>query len=147
MEPRANVRMTATDTKKPTMRPTSNGARAIATAAVIAVAAAFAGAASAAPMRSSSAAPCTFVAKGAAWTFKGQKGSTYSVVVIGGASCATARTWVPRLTHEHAAFDLKPEPAGWHCSTASGVTTGLTMTGQCTTHAGGIVEWLPKLKK
>jgi hypothetical protein len=95
----------------------------------------------------SSVAPCGFIAKGAPWTFKGQKGTSYTVVVIGGASCSTARTWVPRLTRERAAFDLKPVPAGWHCSTTGGVTTGLTKTGQCTTRGGGIIEWLPKLKK
>ena len=42
---------------------------------------------------------------------------------------------------------LTPVPAGWHCSTMGGITTGLTITGQCTTPAGGIVEWLPKLKQ
>ena len=90
--------------------------------------------------------PCGFVVKAAAWSFKGQKGTAYTVVAEGGAKCATARSWVPRLTHERAAFDLAPVPAGWHCSTTGGITTGLTMTGQCTTTTGGIVEWLPKLK-
>lgn len=112
---------------------------------VIAFTAAFGGTASAAPTRSS-ASPCGFVARGASWAFKGQKGTAYTVIALAGASCPTARTWVPRLTRERAAFELKPEPAGWHCSTAGGITTGLTMTGQCTTPAGGIVEWLPKLK-
>ena len=106
----------------------------------------FAAQGSAAPMRHS-AAPCGFIAKGAPWTFKGQAGTSYTVVALAGASCATARAWVPRLTHEHASFTLKPVPAGWHCSTAGGSTIGLTKTGQCTTPGGGIVEWLPKLKK
>ena len=114
--------------------------------AVLAFAAALAGTASAAPLRSS-ASPCGFTAKGAPWTFKGQNGTTYTIVALAGASCSTARTWIARLTHERAAFDLKPVPAGWHCSTTGGVTTGLTETGQCTTPAGGIVEWLPKLNK
>ena len=120
--------------------------RGFAIAAVIAVAASFAGTASAIPMRSTASA-CAFTTQGAPWTFKGQKGTTYTAVAIGGASCATARMWVPRLTHERASFDLKPVPAGWHCSTTGGVTTGLTKTGQCTTRGGGIVEWLPKLTK
>ncbi len=107
----------------------------------------FSAAAPAQPQTSKATAPCGFVAKGAPWTFKGQKGTTYTVVALAGASCSTARTWVPRLTRERAAFELKPVPAGWHCSTAGGLTTGLTKTGQCTTPAGGIVEWLPKLKK
>jgi hypothetical protein len=102
--------------------------------------------ASAAPVRHS-ASPCGFVANGAPWTFKGQKGTAYTVVALAGASCSTARTWLPRLTRERASFALKPVPTGWHCSTTGGVTTGLTKTGQCTTPAGGIVEWLPKLKK
>jgi hypothetical protein len=101
--------------------------------------------ASATPLRSS-AAPCSFVAQAAPWSFKGQKGTAYTVVAEGGAKCSTARAWVRRLTREHAAFDLTPVPAGWHCTTMGGVTTGLTMTGQCTTSTGGIVEWLPKLK-
>jgi hypothetical protein len=79
--------------------------------------------------------------------FKGQKGTAYTVVALAGAPCSTARTWLPRLTHERASFALKPVPTGWHCSTTGGVTTGLTKTGQCTTPAGGIVEWLPKLNK
>jgi hypothetical protein len=116
-----------------------------ATLAALATAAALTGTASTAPNRSS-AAPCGFVATAAPWSFKGQKGTTYTVVAEGGAKCSTARTWVPRLTHEHAAFDLTPVPAGWHCSTTGGITTGLTMSGQCTTPTGGIVEWLPKLK-
>jgi hypothetical protein len=93
------------------------------------------------------AGPCGFVARGAAWTSKGQKGTAYTVVALNGASCATARAWVPRLTRERASFTLKPVPAGWHCSTTGGVTTGLTKSGQCTTAGGGIVEWLPKLKR
>jgi hypothetical protein len=100
----------------------------------------------AAPAQSQTSRPCGFVVKGAPWTYKGQKGAVYTVVVIG-ASCSTARKWVPRLTRERAAFDLRPVPTGWHCSTTGGVTTGLTKTGQCTTPGGGIVEWLPKLTK
>ena len=108
---------------------------------------AFSAVAPAQPQSSKASRPCGFVVKGAPWKYKGQKGTAYSVVGIGGASCSTARTWVPRLTRERAAFDLKPVPAGWHCSTAGGITTGLTKTGQCTTPGGGIVEWLPKLNK
>ena len=126
------------------MRPTLD--KTFASLAVIAVAAAFAATAAATPMHTS-ALPCGFVAQGAPWTFKGQKGTAYTVIALGGASCATAKTWIARLTHERAAFDLKSVPAGWHCSTTGGVTTGLTKTGQCTTRGGGIVEWLPKLKK
>lgn len=92
------------------------------------------------------AAPCGFTTNGANWSFKGQKGTTYTVVALGGASCTTAHIWLPRLTREPAAFTLSRVPTGWHCSTTGGVTTGLTKSGQCTTRAGGIVEWIPKLR-
>ncbi len=118
----------------------------LAVSATIAAAGALATTASATPLRSA-APPCGFVAQAAPWSYKGQKGTAYTVVAEGGAKCSTARAWVPRLTREHAAFDLTPVPAGWHCSTMGGITTGLTITGQCTTPAGGIVEWLPKLKQ
>ena len=108
---------------------------------------AFSAVALAQPQTSKAPRPCGFVVKGAPWTYKGQKGTAYTVVALGGASCSTARKWVSRLTRERAAFDLKPVPRGWHCSTTGGVTTGLTKTGQCTTTGGGIVEWLPKLNK
>jgi hypothetical protein len=117
----------------------------LAVLATTAAAGALATTASTASSRSS-AAPCGFVAKAAPWSFKGQKGTAYTVVAEGGVKCSTARAWVPRLTREHAAFDLTPVPAGWHCSTTGGLTTGLTISGQCTTSTGGIVEWLPKLK-
>jgi hypothetical protein len=100
-----------------------------------------------AAQRRGSTAPCGFTTKGASWTYKGQKGTMYSVVAIAGASCSTAHKWVSRLTHERASFDMSPVPVGWHCSTAGGVTTGLAKTGQCTTPGGGIVEWLPKRRK
>jgi hypothetical protein len=122
-------------------------ARALVGLSALAAVLVFSAAAPAQPQTSEATAPCGFVATGAPWTFKGQKGTTYTVVALAGGSCSTARTWVPRLTRERAAFDLKPVPAGWHCSTTGGVTTGLTKTGQCTTPNGGIVEWLPKLKK
>jgi hypothetical protein len=77
---------------------------------------------------------------------QGPERQRLQVVALAGASCSTARKWVPRLTHERASFTLKPVPAGWKCST-TGDYTGLTKTGHCTTPKGGIVEWLPKLKK
>lgn len=136
------------------MRPTSERkhtgrlrrSRQSAVVAVIAVAASLGANAAATPMRSS-ALPCGFVVKGAPWKYKGQNGTAYTVVALAGAPCSTARKWVSRLTRERAAFDLKPVPKGWHCSTTGGVPTGLTKTGQCTTPGGGIVEWLPKLNK
>ena len=91
-------------------------------------------------------APCGGIANGAPWSYKGQKGTTYTVVGIGGASCATGIKFMPKWTHDRGAFDLKPVPAGWHC-TAVGDYIHLAKVGQCTTTKGGIFEWLPALKK
>ena len=102
----------------------------------------------AAPARSqtrTAAAPCGGVAKGAPWSYKGQKGTAYSVVGVNGASCATGLKYIPKWTRDRATFDLKPVPAGWHCS-AIGDYSGLAKLGQCTTTKGGIFEWLPKSK-
>jgi hypothetical protein len=89
--------------------------------------------------------PCGGVAKGASWSYKGQKGTAYSVVGVNGASCAIGLKYMPKWTRDRATFDLKPVPAGWHC-TAIGDYTALAKLGQCTTKKGGIFEWLPKLK-
>ena len=89
---------------------------------------------------------CGGDAKGAPWSYKGQKGTTYTVVGVNGVSCATGIKFMPRWTRDRATFDLKPVPAGWHC-TAIGDYTHLAKVGQCTTTKGGIFEWLPKLTK
>ena len=60
--------------------------------AVIAFAAVLDGTASAVPMRSSSP-PCGFVTTGAPWSFKGQKGTAYTVVAEGGCACASGRRY------------------------------------------------------
>ena len=90
-------------------------------------------------------APCGGVAKGAPWSYKGQRGTAYSVVGVNGASCALGIKYLPRWTRDRATFDLKPAPAGWHCS-AIGDYSALAKLGQCTTKKGGIFEWLPKRK-
>lgn len=89
---------------------------------------------------------CSAVASGAAWSYKGQKGTVYSVLGVNGASCAVGIKFVPHWTRERGAYDLKPVPAGWHCS-AIGSYTAPAKLGQCTTSKGGILEWLPKLKR
>jgi hypothetical protein len=111
-----------------------------------ALAATLALSAAAAPRSSRAAAPCGGVAKGAPWTYKGQKGTAYTVVGVNGASCALGLTYLRRWTHERANFDLTPTPTGWHCS-AIGDYSALAKLGQCTTKQGGIFEWLPKRKK
>jgi hypothetical protein len=106
---------------------------------------AFSAAAPAQSHTRTAAAPCGGVAKGAPWSYKGQKGTAYSVVGVNGASCATGLKYIPKWTRDRATFDLKPVPAGWHCS-AIGDYSALAKLGQCTTTKGGIFEWLPKSK-
>jgi hypothetical protein len=84
--------------------------------------------------------PCLLVAKGPAWSTKGQKGNTYNVIGVNGGSCATGVKWLARFTHQSSA--MFKGPAGWSCIGISGVTH----TGECTLKNGGIVEWGPKLK-
>ena len=91
------------------------------------------------------ATPCTGVAKGAAWSYKGQKGTAYTVLGVNGVSCTIGLKFMSKWTHDRATFDLKPVPAGWHCS-AIGDYSALAKLGQCTTKQGGIFEWLPKRK-
>jgi hypothetical protein len=110
--------------------------------AVLGTALAFSAAAPA-QQQSSKGAACGGTAKGAPWSYKGQKGTAYSVIGVNGASCATGMKYMPKWTRDRATFDLKPVPAGWHCS-AIGDYTALAKLGQCTTTKGGIFEWLPK---
>jgi hypothetical protein len=107
---------------------------------------AFGAAAQAQPLALKAAPPCGGTAQGAPWSYKGQKGTAYSVVGVNGASCATGLKFVAKWTRDRATFDLKPVPAGWHCSSIV-VDGALAKLGQCTTKQGGIFEWLPKLKK
>lgn len=82
--------------------------------------------------------PCTAVAKGAHWTYKGQKGTAYTVLGVNGASCTVGVKWLVRLTSHHGY--LVAGPAGWKCIVTS-------VVGECTLKNGGIFEWGPKLKK
>ena len=85
--------------------------------------------------------PCLLVAKGPAWSTKGQKGTPYNVLGVNGGSCATGVKWLKRFTHESSA--VFKGPAGWSCIGISAATH----QGECTLKNGGIVEWGPKLKK
>ena len=90
----------------------------------------------AAPARAASAAPCTATAKGAAWSYKGQKGTVYTVLGLNGASCSLGAKWLKRITTSHGT----KSPAGWMCLATPPV-------GECQTKGGGIFEFTPKLKK
>ena len=107
---------------------------------------AFSAAAPAQPQASKAAAPCGGTAKGAPWSYKGQKGTAYSVVGVNGASCATGIKYMPEMDPRSRDVRSQAVPAGWHCS-AIGDYTALAKLGQCTTTKGGIFEWLPKRKK
>jgi hypothetical protein len=124
-------------------RRTTRLVRTLAGLTTLAAVLAFSAAAPAQPQASKAAAPCGGVAKGAPWIYKGQKGTAYTVVGVNGASCAIGLKYMPKWTRDRASFDLKPVPAGWHC-TAIGDYSGLAKVGQCTTTKGGIFEWLPK---
>jgi hypothetical protein len=120
--------------------------RALVGAAAFAAVLAFSAGAPAQPQTSKAPRPCTGIAKGAPWSYKGQKGTAYTVIGVNGVSCATGLKFMARWTRDRATFDLKPVPAGWHCS-AIGDYSALAKLGQCTTTKGGIFEWLPKQKK
>ena len=127
-------------------RPSTSLLRALAGLAVLATALAFSAAAPAQQQLSKATTPCGGTVKGAPWSYKGQKGTAYSVLGVNGASCATGMKYMPKWTRDRATFDLKPVPAGWHCS-AIGDYTALEKLGQCTTTKGGIFEWLPKRRR
>ncbi len=126
-------------------RRTTRLARTLVGLTALAAVLAFSATAPAQPQTSKAPAPCGGVAKGAPWTYKGQKGTAYTIVGVNGASCAIGLKYMPKWTRDRATFDLKPVPAGWHCS-AIGDYTALAKSGQCTTTKGGIFEWLPKQK-
>jgi hypothetical protein len=90
---------------------------------------------------------CGATASGAAWKYKGHRGTKYSIVAVNGSRslCSTAARWMLRLSRNRATLQLKVVPHGWHCA-AIGSYTGLAKMGQCT-YGHAIIEWLPKVKK
>jgi hypothetical protein len=82
-----------------------------------------------------SAAPCTATAKGTAWSFKGQKGTTYTLLGENGASCSLGAKWLKRIITSHGT----KSPTSWTCLTTPPI-------GECQTKGGGIFEFTPKLK-
>jgi hypothetical protein len=110
--------------------------RAASTAGALALLATCTTGGAAAPARAASAAPCTATATGAAWSYKGQKGTVYTVLGVNGASCSLGAKWLKRITTSHGT----KSPAGWMCLATPPV-------GECQTKGGGIFEFTPKLKK
>jgi hypothetical protein len=83
------------------------------------------------------AAPCTATALGAPWSYKGQKGTAYTVLGENGASCSLGAKWLKRITASHGSSS----PKGWACLA---ISAGV---GECQVKGGGIFEFSPKLKK
>ena len=79
---------------------------------------------------------CIGTGTGAAWSYKGQKGTVYTVIGVNGASCSLGAKWLKRITTSHGT----KSPAGWKCLAISTV-------GECQIKGGGIFEFTPKLKK
>lgn len=79
---------------------------------------------------------CIGTGTGAAWSYKGQKGTIYTVIGVNGASCSQGAKWLKRITTSHGST----APAGWKCLAISTV-------GECQIKGGGIFEFTPKLKK
>jgi hypothetical protein len=92
--------------------------------------------AAAAGAHGASAAPCIATAKGAAWSYKGHKGTAYTLLGENGASCSLGAKWLKRIITSHGA----KSPAGWKC-------LATPLVGECQTKGGGIFEFSPKLKK
>jgi hypothetical protein len=101
--------------------------------AVSAAAAGALGAPAAAPAKL----PCMTTGKGAPWSYKGQKGTVYTVLGVNGGPCTLGLTWLMRLTHRHG-YLSSGQPVGWQCIVNP-------PTGECSGKSGGIFEWTPKL--
>ena len=82
--------------------------------------------------------PCIGAGKGLAWSYKGQKGTVYTVLGVNGASCSLGLKWLMRLTHSRG-YLSSGQPAGWQCIVNA-------PTGECSLKSGAIFEWTPKLK-
>jgi hypothetical protein len=89
------------------------------------------------PAHRAAAVPCTATAPGAPWSYKGQKGTSYTVLGENGASCSLGAKWLKRITATHGSTS----PKGWACLA---ISAGL---GECQVKGGGIFEFSPKLKK
>jgi hypothetical protein len=81
--------------------------------------------AAAAGAHGASAAPCIATAKGAAWSYKGHKGTAYTLLGENGASCSLGAKWLKRIITSHGT----KSPAGWKCLSTPPV-------GECQTKGG-----------
>ena len=126
----------STRSKSSSRRPLGTVLSAASIAGALALLATCTTAGAAALAHGASAAPCTATATGAPWSYKGQKGTAYTVIGVNGASCSLGAKWLKRITTSHGT----KSPTGWTCLATSGI-------GECQTKGGGIFEFTPKLKK
>jgi hypothetical protein len=98
------------------------------------------------------ASTCKIVIAGAPWRIRAHvaggslAGNTYTIAGKG-TSCAAARTWVKRFTHQQGTAPIKG-PAGFTCRSLSTATSGdqLLYSGACMhpPHNLPFFEWAPK---
>lgn len=89
------------------------------------------------PAQASVAGHCKAVGKGTAWSWKGQKGRSYTVEGNRATACAVGIKWLLRLTNIQG---VPKTPPGWQCVNA------VAFPGQCSNKSGAIFEWNAKLK-
>jgi hypothetical protein len=104
--------------------------------AAVALATGAASATAAPSLHTASASECVATGTGVPWSYKGQKGTLYTVIGVNGASCSLGAKWLQRITASHGS----KHPAGWACLTTAGV-------GECQIKGGGSFEYTPKLKQ
>jgi hypothetical protein len=114
-------------------------ARALLAVACVALVACSASAASSGTLRVhvSGAGNCKSVGKGTPWSYRGQKGTLYTVVGNRATACAVGIKWLVRLTN---IVGFPKTPPGWQCVNA------VAFPGQCETRGGAIFEWNAKPK-
>ncbi len=110
--------------------------RAAGLAGALALVGTAASAAAAGPAHRAAAVPCTATATGAHWSLKGQKGTAYTILGEGGASCSLGARWLVRLTTSHGSTS----PKGWTCFATVAV-------GECQVPGGGVFEFFAKVRK
>jgi hypothetical protein len=93
---------------------------------------------------------CRVVVPGASWKIASRSGSAYTLVPRG-MSCATARPWAVRFTHQTAGVTGQAfkGPAGFTCRSFATSTSGdkLLYSGVCMKgpHNHPFFEWAPKV--
>ena len=96
---------------------------------------------------------CKIVITGASWSIRTAGGSVAGnryTLAGEGMSCASARTWATKLTHQQGTSPIKG-PAGFNCKSFSTAASGdkLLYSGACMRlpHNIPFFEWAPKLPR